>query len=196
MKKRILKIFLSLIIIFFVIFSFLFYKISSYLKLDEARKVDVIIVLGASQWNGEPSPVFKARLDQAYFLYSEKMADNLILTGGIGDDAKISEAEVAKNYLINKGIDAENIFFENTGRTSWQSLNNVIKILEQENFENVLLVSDGFHMFRLKKMTKDLGIEAYVSPAKDSPIAKNKFIEFKYILREIFVFVVYFLFEI
>lgn len=194
--KRILKILLVLIIIVFIGLIGLVLKIYTQANNNEAQTADAIVVLGASQWNEEPSPVFKARLNHAFYLYNEKISQNIILTGGVGEGETISEAQVGKNYLINKGVNEKNIFTENIGRTSWQSLNEAVKILDSLNLNSVILTSDGFHMMRLKKMAKDLGIEVYSSPAFDSPIAKNKFIEFKYSLREAGVFLLYLLFEI
>lgn len=194
--KESLKIFFGLIIIAILGLGGLIEKIYSQVNKDEAQNADAIIVLGASQWNGQPSPVFQARLDQALDLYNKNLASNIILTGGIGEGEIISESEVGKNYLINKGIEAENILTEKFGRTSWQSLNGVVEILDKKNLHSIILVSDGFHLMRLKKMAKDLGLETYASPAKNSPIAQNKLAEFKYVLREAQVFILYLLFEI
>ncbi|MDO9399808.1 MAG: YdcF family protein [bacterium] len=199
--KNCLKILISIIIVIFTIFFILILKIYYYANIDEAQKSDVIIVLGASQWNGNPSPVFKSRLDHAFFLYNNNMASQIILTGGVGKDEKISESQVGKSYLINKGVKSQNIFIEEVSQTSWQNLQMAEKILKNfENFHNnsvsVILVSDGFHMMRLKKMSKDLGIQVLTSPVQKSPIKNNQLVEFKYILRESLVYVLYLLFKI
>ena len=190
------KFFTGLMILIFIAIISLIAKIYSQANIDEARIADAIVVLGASQWNGKPSPVFKARLDHALDLYNKNLSQNIILTGGVGENEILSEAQVGKNYLVNKGINEKNIFTENIGLTSWQSLNEVVKILDSLDLNSIILTSDGFHIMRLKKMAKDLKIEAYSSPAPNSPIAKNKFIELKYILRETGVFFLYLLFEI
>ncbi len=196
MKKRILKIFIGLIVAILLIFAWVIAKVYSQSNIDEAQNVDAIVVLGASQWNGKPSPVFKARLDQALVLYNKNLASNIILTGGIGKGEVISESLVGKNYLMEKGINDQNIFIEEISHTSLQNLKEVVKILKEQNLKSVILVSDGFHMMRLKKMTKDLGIEYYASPAKASPIKQNGLTEFKYAIRESLVYLMYLLFKI
>ena len=154
--KRILKILTSLIIILLIVLGGLIVKIYSQSNIDEAQIADAIVVLGASQWNGEPSPVFKARLDHAFYLYNQNLSSNVILTGGIGKGETISESQVGKNYLAGAGINEKDIFIEEIGHTSLQSLNEVVKILKEQNLNSIILVSDGFHMMRPKKMTKDL----------------------------------------
>lgn len=170
--------------------------IYSYSYIDNKEAVDAIVVLGASQWNGEPSPVFQARLNHAYELYNDKYAPLIILTGGVGDNERVSESSVGKQYLNHRGIDKEKILIEEKSRTSWQSLKNVAEIVQEREIDSIVLVSDGFHMMRLKKMANDLKIDNFISPAKNSPISKNQFIKFKYVTREAFVFLMYILFKI
>jgi len=183
------------LIIFLSWISFLA-KIYYYSDIDNRKKADSILVLGASQWNGEPSPVFKSRLDHAYGLYRDGYADSIILTGGTGKGEEISEAAAGKKYLVKKGIDGFKIFMEEKGRTSWQSLNEADKILKEHNFKSVILVSDGFHVMRLKKMTEDLGINSYGSPVKNGPVNNNWRALFKYVVRESVVYVLYLLFRV
>lgn len=194
--KKLLKILVGLAVVFILFFAILFIKIYSYSFFDNAQKADAIVALGASQWNGEPSPVLKARLDHALSLYENNLADKFILTGGIGRGEKISESQAGKDYLIQKGVDGQNIFIEENGRTTLQSLKEVKNILSKQNFNSAVLVSDGFHSFRLEKMAVDLGIKVFISPAKESPVEKNRMAKFKYIARECVVFVLYRLFKI
>lgn len=195
-RRNILKIFLFLIAILLIGFSVLIVKIYNQSGIDEARRVDGIVVLGASQWSGNPSPIFKSRLDHAFNLYKNNYASRIVLTGGVGKDELVSESLVGKNYLIQKGVEESAIYIEEQGCTSWQSLNQVAQITKDQNLDSVILVSDGFHMMRLKKMSKDLNIKSLASPAKNSLIAKNKMVEFKYILREAVVYIAYLLFRI
>ena len=196
LKNNFLKALLGLIVIILIIFAGLIIKIYSQLEVDETQKADALVVLGASQWSGEPSPIFKARLDHALDLYQNHYASKVILTGGIGKEEKISESEVGRNYLIQKGLDYQNIFIEEKGRTSWQSLNQVVQILKNQNLNSVILVSHGFHMMRLKKMSKNLKVQAYASPVQRSSTIKNRIIEFKYIFRESLVYILYLLFKV
>lgn len=182
--------------VFILAWCYLIGKIHSYSKIDDARHADAIVVLGASQWDGRPSPVFQARLDHAWDLYSNKLSDKIILTGGIGEGENLSEAKAGKSYLLEKGVKENNLFMEERGRTSKESLDEVGRILKDQDLDAVILVSDGFHMMRLKKMAHDLGIKASASPVKDSPIERNGLVRLKYYVRESGVYVLYLIFGI
>lgn len=194
-RRKILKIFLFLIVVLLAYFAILIFKIYDQSRIDEAQKANAIVVLGAAQWNGNPSPVFQARLDYALSLYKQNYAPVIILTGGISEKESMSEAFAGKNYLTQKEMEKELIYIEEQGHTSWQSLNQVARILKKQNLNSIILVSDGFHMMRLKKMAKDLNIEAFGSPVKNSLITNNKLTEFKYILREAIVYIAYLSFK-
>ena len=185
-----------MIVVLLIGFSILIFKIYSQSAINEVQKADAIVVLGAAQWNGNPSPVFKSRLDHALNLYKSDYASKIILTGGIGKEESTSESSVGKKYLIQKGVGESVIYIEEQGHTTWQSLNQVAQIIKNQNLDSVILVSDGFHMMRLKKMSKDLNIKSLASPVKNSLIGKAKMVEFKYILREAVVYIAYLLFRI
>ena len=195
--KKTFKIVVMLLLVFGFSYNlFLISSIYCYSKVDKVVKSDAILVLGASQWNGQPSPVFKARLDHAYDLYLKSYAEKIISTGGIGKGESLSEAEVGKKYLISKGVKENVIFMEKRGETSWESLNNVKDIFKSQKVESVILVSDGFHLMRLNKMGNDLGWKFFTSPTPYSPILKNKWTELKYALREVLVYWMYLVFKI
>jgi len=163
---------------------------------DEATKADVIVVLGAAQWGGQPSPVLKARLDHAIHLYKKGYAPVLILTGGISKGESLSEAEVARDYVTRYAVPKSMIFMEQKGRTSLQSIIAVKQIMDHQEMNSAVLVSDPFHMMRILKIAKSMGIKAYGSPTKTSPISKNKWAEFRHTLRESVLYVEYLLSEI
>lgn len=196
LKSKFLKIVVIVVILIMGGFIGLITSIYYYSHIDDAQDADAIVVLGASQWNGAPSPVFKARLDQAYLLYQEEYAPFIILTGGVGDGEEMSESQAGKDYLIQRGILEDKILLEEEGQTSWQSLNQVTQIIQSNKFNSIILVSDGFHMMRLKKMVKDLDIKALSSPALESPINKSKLNKFKHVVREGGVFILYLLFKV
>lgn len=162
---------------------------------DEATQVDAIIVLGAAQWNGQPSPVLKARLDHAISLYNKGLAQSVILTGGVGEGEHQSEAEVSRNYIVERSIPEPAILMEQRGHTSLQSIRAAKQIMDERGMKTALLVSDPFHMLRILKMARDLGIEAYGSPTRTSPISRNRWVEFKYVVRECIFYLTYLLFE-
>lgn len=196
MKKYFLKLLWGVCLIVFLLWLWLIASIYHYSKIDDAQAADAILVLGASQWNGRPSPVFQARLDSAYDLYRQNDAPKMILTGGVGEGETISEASAGENYLIASGIAKEIIFKEEKGRTTKESLDQVLPILREQNIKSVILVSDGFHMMRLKKMTKDLGLQAFFHPVDDSPINKGIIFQWKYYCRESVVYLAYLVFGI
>lgn len=137
---------------------------------DQARQVQAIVVLGAAQYNGRPSPVLRARLDHAAALYKDGLAEKVVVTGGkqVGDDQ--TEATVSANYLIGHGVPEASILREVNGRSSWQQLAAAATFLKQRGITKVLLVSDGFHSARIAAIARELGLEGYTSPATDSPI--------------------------
>jgi len=162
---------------------------------DEATQADVIIVLGATQWDGQPSPVLKARLDHAISLYNKRLAPSVILTGGVGKGEQLSEAEVSRNYVVKHSIPDSAILMEQRGQTSLQSIRAAKQIMDERGMKSAILVSDPFHMLRILRMARDCGIQAYGSPTRTSPISKNKWAEFKYVVRECVFYLKYLLFE-
>jgi uncharacterized SAM-binding protein YcdF (DUF218 family) len=158
---------------------------------DEAQAADAIVVLGAAQYNGRPSPVLKARLDHAYELFQKGYARAIITTGSYGPDPNFSEAQVSTKYLEQRGVDAGNIVTEQGSGTTYDSIRAASNLIHQKGWKSVLAVSDGFHLFRVKKMLADNGIIAYASPAPNSPIEIESSQRFWYTLREVVLFSVY-----
>ena len=151
-------------------------------RTDQARPVDAIVVLGTTQYNGVPSPTLQARLDRAVELYRDGIAPLIVVTGGNLPGDVYTEAEAGQMYLVEKGVPEEVILLENQGNDSWQSMNGVAGILAARNLDRILLVSDGFHLLRLKMMAGDLGLTAYATASTGSPIAGGE--EFGYVVRE------------
>lgn len=137
---------------------------------DEARSADAIIVFGAAQYNGVPSPVLAARLDHAVDLYKAKIADRVVVTGGGASGDTTTEASASARYLTDRGVPDSAILREVQGRSSWQSLASAAHFLKQQGRVNVVLVSDPFHSARIKAMASELGLTAHVSPTRTSPI--------------------------
>jgi uncharacterized SAM-binding protein YcdF (DUF218 family) len=174
------------ILITISIYAFYLYgEIRDYAVRDEAQPADAIVVLGAAQYNGRPSPVLKARLDHAYDLYKEGYANQIITTGGYGPDPNFSEAQVSMKYLVQRGIDVANIVTEQGSGTTYDSIRAVANLMQGKGSKSALVVSDGFHLFRVKKMFADKGILAYTSPAPNSPIEGAASQRFWYSFREV-----------
>jgi uncharacterized SAM-binding protein YcdF (DUF218 family) len=151
---------------------------------DQRRQADAIVVLGAAQYNGRPSPVLRARLDHALGLYREKLAPLVVVTGGIGRGDTTSEALVGQRYLVAHGIPEDAVVVQGEGRTTMASMNAVTAWLRARGLRRALLVSDPFHMFRLRLEARRTGLEAYTSPTESSPISENPVLELRYLFAE------------
>jgi uncharacterized SAM-binding protein YcdF (DUF218 family) len=164
-----------------------------YGRRDEARRADAIVVLGAAQYAGRPSPVLRARLDHAIELYHADLAPYLILTGGVGVGDTVSEAEVGKRYAMRAGVPSQRIFIERSGVSSDQSMRTVRRLMDARQLRTALLVSDPFHMLRLHILAARLGIRAYSSPTRTSPIRLDSAAGWRFVLRESLIVPVAFL---
>jgi uncharacterized SAM-binding protein YcdF (DUF218 family) len=153
---------------------------------DERRPVDAIVVLGAAQYNGRPSPVLRARLDHALALYREQLAPLVVVTGGVGRGDTTSEALVGQRYLVAHGVPREAVVAQSEGRTTMASMTAVTAWLRTRGLHRVLLVSDPFHMFRLHLEARRTRLEAYTSPTESSPISDNPVLELRYLFAEAF----------
>lgn len=159
---------------------------------DEVHSADAIVVLGAAQYNGIPSPILKARLDQARYLFDEDLSDTVIVTGGKREGDRFTEARAAHIYLESEGIPAERILEEEKGRTTYQSLTQVADLAEAYDIDSVLLVSDPLHSERIKRMALDLGFEeAYTSPASYVSLNRSRETKLREIVREVGSLIVY-----
>jgi uncharacterized SAM-binding protein YcdF (DUF218 family) len=142
-------------------------------RSDQATAVDAIVVLGVAQYDGRPSPQLQARLDHALTLLQEGAAPLVITTGGNQPGDRFTEAEASANYLINGlGIEyqAVEILQENTGSTTRESLIGVRDIMKARGLHSVLIVTDPYHSLRSRLIAQDLGLVAYVSPTRTSPL--------------------------
>jgi uncharacterized SAM-binding protein YcdF (DUF218 family) len=155
-------------------------------RRNEARKSDAIVVLGAAQYDGRPSPVLKARLDHAVRLYERGVAPILIMTGGTAPGDTVSEAMVSRRYAIRQGVPAAAILTERGGMTTLESMRAVSRLMRGRNMNTAVLVSDPFHMLRLKLLARRVGFRGYTSPTRTSPISRNREEERKHLIRESF----------
>jgi uncharacterized SAM-binding protein YcdF (DUF218 family) len=151
---------------------------------DQSRPVGAIVVLGAAQYVGRPSPVLRARLDHAIALWHRGLAPVMIVTGGTGRGDTTSEAAVSQRYAIHRGVPNQKILMETEGRTTSESMAGVAALMEGQGRRDVLLVSDPFHMLRLTILARRHGLQPYASPTPTSPIAASPSERWKYALSE------------
>ena len=133
-------------------------------NIDEARAADIIIVLGAAEYRGRPSPVFEARLNHALLLYLRKLAPRVLTTGGAGGDPSFTEGDVGREYLSRHGVPAEAILVEPEGESTVRSTSAAAEIMQKNGLKSCIVVSDGYHIYRVKKMLAARGIVVYGSP--------------------------------
>jgi len=155
---------------------------------DEAQRADCIVVLGAAQYNGRPSPVLRARLDHAMVLFRQGLAPRIITTGGYGPDRRFSEAGVARDYLLRRGIPESVVEADAIGETTVQSAASVEHRMAKEGLRSCILVSDGFHLFRCKSIFARRGVSVYASPDPESPIENSAGAQIGHSLREVLVY--------
>lgn len=151
---------------------------------DTARPASAIIVLGAAQYGGRPSPVLRARLDHAITLWKRGLAPRVVLTGGVGEGDTTSEAAVGMRYALRKGVPDSVMRLEPYGRTTSESMQQVAAMLDAEGKHDIILVSDPFHMLRLTILARRYGLTAYTSPTRSSPISASRRESWKYALSE------------
>lgn len=129
---------------------------------------DAAVVLGAAAWGKKPSPVFRERINHAIALYQSQRVGKLIFTGGTPKEGYMTEAEVGRLYALKQGVPKKDILFENTSRDTFQNLQNIRKILRDNDIDTVILVSDPYHLARARTIAHDLGIDAVTSATPTS----------------------------
>ena len=168
--KWVIRAVLAAIAIGVVYLAVTFVQVWAASRRDEARPVQAIVVLGAAQYNGVPSPDLRARLDHAYGLWQRHLSDVIVVTGGKQPGDRFTEAQASADYLAGRGIPQEKVLREVDGRNSWQSLAASARFLKHEGRTSVLLVSDPFHAARVAAIASEVGLDPHVSPTRTSPI--------------------------
>jgi uncharacterized SAM-binding protein YcdF (DUF218 family) len=147
--------------------AYLAVRIQQQSQRDEAQTADVILVLGAAEYRGRPSPVLRSRLDHALALYEQNLAPRIMTTGGAGGDPVFTEGGVGRAYLISHGVPPEAIIVETEGESTVHSIALSGEILRRMNLNSVIVVSDGYHIYRVKEMLESQGLRVYGSPRKE-----------------------------
>jgi uncharacterized SAM-binding protein YcdF (DUF218 family) len=149
-----------------LLIGYLFYvarEIQQQSTVDEAQPADVILVLGAAEYRGKPSPVLQARLNHALLLYLQHDAPYLLTTGGAGGDPDFTESEVGRAYLVEHGVPSEAIITEE-GSTTGQSVDAAAETMHRMGLHSCIVVSDGYHIYRVKRLMQAQQIKVYGSP--------------------------------
>ena len=160
---------------------------------DEASQVDradVILVLGAAQYGGEPSPIFRGRLDHGALLYERGFADRIMILGSRQRGDEFTEAEAGVAYLLSQGIPADALHSSPRGSTTFESLRGAVGEMRGLGLDSAFLVSDPWHNLRIRRMARDLGIEGYVSATWQSA-AQSQSTRLRGYTRETFAYLYY-----
>jgi uncharacterized SAM-binding protein YcdF (DUF218 family) len=155
------------ITVLLVLLAYVAMRIEQQSTRDEAQPADVILVLGAAEYRGRPSPVLRARLDHALELYNAKLAPRIMTTGGAGGDPVFTEGGVGRSYLIGHGVPSEAIIVENESESTLESLAMASEIMRRMELHSAIVVSDGYHIYRVKRMLQFRGVKVYGSPRKE-----------------------------
>lgn len=161
-SRKIALVVLVLTVAAYVIYNYALIARQS--TLDETRPADAIIVFGAAEYSGKPSPVLRARLDHAMDLYRRGLAPFIITTGGNGEDPTYSEGGVGRVYLLANGVPEHSIIAETQSNDTAESAERVAAITRANHMNTCLVVSDGYHIYRIKKMMAAQGVTAYGAP--------------------------------
>jgi uncharacterized SAM-binding protein YcdF (DUF218 family) len=150
-----------------------FVQVWSASRSDSVRPAEAIVVLGAANYDCEPSPVLRHRLDHALSLYHDGIAPVIVTTGGkqVGD--RCTEAAAGADYLRSEGVPDDNLLLEDQGRNSWESIAASARILHDRQMTRVVLVTDGYHALRVRAIADELGLDAVVSPSGGNASARE-----------------------
>jgi uncharacterized SAM-binding protein YcdF (DUF218 family) len=153
-------------------------------RTDERQPVDMIVVLGAAQYDGRPSPVFRARLQHALELYEEGVAPRIVTVGGAAAGDAFTEAQAGEQWLVENGVPGQALLPVDEGRDTFESFEAVAAVAEQRGWRSAVLVSDPWHSLRSRTMAGDVGLDATTSPTKRGPVVQTRETQLRYIVRE------------
>lgn len=153
-------------------------------RIDDQQPADAVVVLGAAQYNGEPSAILASRLRHAEDLYDSGVAPRIVTVGGSQNGDRYTEAEAGRDYLLGRGVPADAIVTVPEGTDTLRSLEAVADTARDQGWESALLVSDPWHSLRARTMARDAGLEAWTSPTRSGPIVQTRETQLRYIYRE------------
>ncbi|MDT7634489.1 MAG: hypothetical protein QOI50_6419 [Pseudonocardiales bacterium] len=153
-------------------------------RVDDRRPVDVVVVLGAAQYDGSPSPIFAARLRHARELYDQGVAARIVTVGGRRAGDGFTEADAGRRYLVDRGVRSDAVVAIGEGSDTLESLRSVAATADQRGWHTALLVSDPWHSLRARTMARDSGLESWTSPTHSGPVVRTRETQVRYIVRE------------
>jgi uncharacterized SAM-binding protein YcdF (DUF218 family) len=182
--RRVLLGLLVLVLAYFAVTTTL---VARWMGKDERPRVDAIVVLGAAQYDGRPSAIYEARLEHAVDLWREDVAPLLVFTGGKEPGDRFTEGGSGARWARERGVPGSAVLTEERSRTTYQNLAGARQLLERRDpggQHRIVVVSDPFHMFRAVRQAADLGMDAYPSPTRTSPLSASRLKLTELVLRE------------
>lgn len=182
--RRVLLGLLVLVLAYFAVTTTL---VARWMGKDERPRVDAIVVLGAAQYDGRPSAIYEARLEHAVDLWRDRVAPVLVFTGGKEPGDRFTEGGSGARWARERGVPGSAVLTEERSRTTYQNLAGAKRALERRNpggQHRIVVVSDPFHMFRAVRQAADLGMDAYPSPTRTSPLSASRLKLAELVLRE------------
>ncbi len=182
--RRVLLGLLVLVLAYFAVTTTL---VARWMGKDQRPKVDAIVVLGAAQYDGRPSAIYEARLEHAVDLWRDEVAPLLVFTGGKEPGDRFTEGGSGARWARERGVPGTAVLTEERSRTTYQNLAGAKRALERRNpggQHRIVVVSDPFHMFRAVRQAADLGMDAYPSPTRTSPLSASRLKLAELVLRE------------
>lgn len=153
-------------------------------RQEDRRASDAIVVLGAAQYGGRPSPALEARLSKAQILWEDGVAPVVVTVGGGAPGDTTTEADAGRDWLTSHGVAAEAVVAVAEGNNTQSSLDAVGELFDERGWTTAVLVTDPWHTFRSKALANSAGIDAVAAPARSGPAVQTRETQFRYILRE------------
>lgn len=153
-------------------------------RTDDRNHADVVVVLGAAQYDGRPSSILEARLEHAKRLYEQQVAPLVVTVGGRRAGDTFTEAEAGRMYLVGEGVPASAVRAVETGGDTLSSLRAVAELAREQGWHSAVIVSDPWHSLRARRMARDEGLAAWASPTRQGPAVQTRQTQARYIARE------------
>lgn len=180
----ILRIVLGTVVVAVVVVGATAFRVWQVARVDDRRPVDAVVVLGAAQYDGEPSSIFAARLRHAAALYHDGIAPRIVTTGGGRAGDAYTEADAGRKYLLKAGVPAAAVIAVPVGNDTLASVDAVAARAAQDGWTSALVVSDPWHSLRSRQMARDAGLAAWTSPTRSGPVVQTRETQVRYIVRE------------
>lgn len=178
------RIVLALVLIAILAVGGTAFRVWQVARIDDRRPVDAVVVLGAAQYDGDPSPIFASRLRHAQQLYEDGLAPRIVTAGGGRAGDAYTEAAAGRRYLISRGVPASAVEAVGVGGDTLTSLRAVAERADREGWQSALIVSDPWHSLRARTMARDSGLDAWTSPTRSGPVVQTRETQARYIVRE------------